>query len=399
LVVCDNGSTDGSVELVRDRFPSVKVVALESNHGFAAGNNLAVPQCSGTWIGFLNNDMRVSPGWLREMLRPVQDQPGLSCITSKILNWNGSAIDYIGAGINFQGFGFQMDYGLKTSPLDRPRRLMCPCGGAMLIKKSVFEEMGGFDADYFAFYEDTDLGWRLNLLGHDVWYTPDAVVFHRHHSTSNHIRPARLRVLYERNSLFTMYKCLDDDNLAAALPVALVLLNDKALRMADLDPNRFLLRPGGSALESYRPARNQVLHSFDPGATSSESLVARARRVLRTQGVRTAFHKGVRLLRSRTRARATRLLRQVASGGTQIPDEAIACWVALDDFARSLDRLQEKRRLVQTRRVRTDEQLLPLFHFALEPSYHEEHYVRFHRWICEVTGLDRRFAAGHLHRG
>src|SRR5438552_9684187 len=203
IILCDNGSKDGSADYVRDRFPHIRLVALDQNYGFAEGNNRAVQQASGEWIGFLNNDMRVNPDWLTKMLAPLDEQPQIACLGSKIMNWDGSAIDFIGGGVNFEGHGFQVDHGRKTSTHDQSRRVLFACGGAMLIRHNVYREVGGFDNDYFAFFEDVDLGWRMNLLGYDVWYNSAATVFHRHHGTARKIPYHKLRVLYERNALFT----------------------------------------------------------------------------------------------------------------------------------------------------------------------------------------------------
>ena len=386
LVVCDNGSTDGSAAYVAQAFPHVRVVALDANYGFAEGNNRAARAVESELIAFLNNDMRVQPAWLRELVAPVTEMANVACVSSKILNWNGELIDFIGAGVNFQGFGFQFDFGLRESPKDRAGRIFCPCGGAMLIRREAFLDAGGFDGDYFGFYEDTDLGWRLNLFGHDVWYTPKAVVFHRHHGTYERMKAYRLRVLYERNALFTIYKCLDDANLQAALPASLVLLNEKALRMANLDVEGFLLRP-----PSQRPAP-----AMDATAPPPETAVMKLRRVLRNEGPLAVVTKGARFLARRARRRRSRRL--AGDRDFRMPLSALACYVALSDFGHSLESLLEKRRWVQARRTRSDEELLPFFYFALEPSYHDDpKYVDFHWHLIQTLGLDRRFGEGDLH--
>ena len=256
LILCDNGSSDGSVEHVRSTFPGVDVVALDANYGFAEGNNRAAETARGDWLGFLNNDMHVEPDWMLRLVEPLQDQPGLACIASRIANWDGTAIDFIGGGVNFQGHGFQVDYGSVKSSEDGARRLLFACGGAMLVRRDIFLELGGFDPEYFAFYEDVDLGWRLNLLGHDVWYEPRATAFHRHHGTAGSVPGHRIRVLHERNALYTIYKCFDDANLAAALPAALLLLNEKALRISHLDVSEYILqqpRTGGRGAAWFHP--------------------------------------------------------------------------------------------------------------------------------------------------
>lgn len=391
VIVCDNHSSDGSVDFVRSKFPDVKVVALDANYGFAEGNNRAAHKASFEWLAFLNNDMHVDRCWLRELTAPLGSQPELACVSSKILNWDGTKIDFIGAGISFQGFGWQWDFGATASPRDEPRRLLCPCGGAMLIRKDVFLEVGAFDPDYFGFYEDTDLGWRLNLLGHDVWYTPGAVVYHRHHGTYDRFRYRKVRVLYERNSLFTMYKCLDDANLAAALPATLLLQNEKALRMGGIDTRPFLIGPraddgADGAADAAPPAPPEP----DGGDRARPPLPVRAWRLLRNQGGGAVARRSLEVLGIRRRLAPP----PPPDDKVLVPDFMLSFYIAMSDFGHSLEKLNEKRRWLQERRVRSDDELLPLFHFALVPSYDHPDYVHFHEWLCHLLGLDTRFAAG-----
>ena len=402
VVVADNASSDGSVAYVRDNFPAVRLLELDRNYGFAEGNNRAAAAAGNRWLAFLNNDMRVEPDWLTKLVEPVLAKPDLAAVSSKILNWDGTAIDFIGAGINFQGFGFQVDHGKKSSKSDTPRRLLSPCGGAMLVRRELFLKVGGFDPDYFGFYEDTDLGWRLNLLGHDVWYTPDAVCYHRGHGTFDKVNAERTRLLYERNSLFTMYKCLDDANLAAALPATMLLLNEKALRMADLDPARFRLGPGPAAnARSSRPKPSGAAdrsYAFDPVGEDAEGLAAKTGRVLREHGFGTFVRKALRFVSTRGRTRLRRLAATISGRRTSLPGVSIAHYVALSDFTHHLPALKIKRQWLQERRVRSDAELLPLFLFALEPSYHDPEYMKTHRQLLRVLELDKRFASGDASR-
>lgn len=391
LILCDNGSEDGSADHVRSRFPGVDLLALDDNYGFAEGNNRAAAYATGDWIAFLNNDMHVEPGWLRQLVGPLREQPGLACIASRIANWNGSAVDFVGGGVNFQGHGFQIDHGKTISQNDHPRRLLFACGGAMLVRRDVFLDVGGFDPDYFAFFEDVDLGWRLNLLGHDVWYQPTATAFHRHHATANKVAPHKLRVLYERNALFTIYKCFDDDNLAAALPAALILLNEKALRVARTDLSDYFLKPPPELFP-------------DPPDTApgpAEGVISKIIRLTRTEGWRGMLRKAGRLahwrfdqvrLDVRRRSPWTRI--RAGAGMEPLPRLAVSHYVAVSDFARHFESMGEKRRWLQSRRVRSDDELLPLFHNALDPSYSDEQYVRFNAWLSKVLGLDQRFGKG-----
>lgn len=391
LILCDNGSTDGSVDFVRNHFPNVEVVALDQNYGFAEGNNRAAEHATGEWLGFLNNDMHVEAGWIGLMLAPLNDRPNLACVSSRILNWDGSAVDFVGGGVNFQGHGFQPDHGLARSDHDHARPLLFACGGAMMLRRDCFVELGGFDADYFAFFEDVDLGWRLNLLGYDVWYAPEATVYHRHHGTADRVPAHKLRLLYERNALFTIYKCFDDENLAAALPASLMLLNEKALRIAHFDPEPFRLAP--ASRDTNGP---QTAGTAAAGSRITEGVAAKAIRLTREEGFEQMTRKAARLFRWKWDVfkLRIRLALHRPRGGHTLPLVSVSHYAALSEFSHSLNGLQEKRQWLQSRRVRSDAELLPLFHNALDPSYNDLRYIEFHRWLCHVLQLDQRFKAG-----
>jgi GT2 family glycosyltransferase len=388
VILCDNGSTDGSVDFVRTNFARVKVIALDRNYGFAEGNDRAAQQAGGEWVGFLNNDMWVKPSWLKDMLSALEEQPGAACIASRIVNWDGSALDFVGGGVNFMGQAFQLDQGKRESPHDKFRRLLFACGGAMLVRRGLFLEVGGFDPDFFAFFEDVDLGWRLNILGHDVWYTPRATAYHRHHSTARRIQPQRLRALTERNALATIYKCFDDQNLAAALPAAMLLLNDRALRMSRLDTGRFevgLKVPGGQASTPSSSSSTVV--------AGRPSFFGKVRRVVREEGFKVAFRKAGHLTEAWIVDGLIAILNQFGDHSYRMYGVTASHYVALSQFAQQLESLNEKRAWIQGRRRRSDAEILPLFQEPFYSGYANEGYLQFYRWLCRVQGLDRRFTS------
>jgi len=392
IILCDNGSHDGSVDYVRSRYPGVRVVALERNFGFAEGNNRAAKAAHHPWIAFLNNDMWFKETWLRDFASAVSDHPTIGCFTCRIMNWNGTAIDFVGGAVNFEGHGFQLDHGATASSLDRERRVIAPCGGAMLIKQDLFQLAGGFDPLYFSFFEDTDLGWRLNLLGHEVLYTPRATTFHREHATARSFPAHRLRVLYERNALFTIYKCLDEANLGLALPAALLLSNERALRLARIQLDDFRIEPGAPPPE----AASDPLDG--PETAAKESLAEKSRRALREEGWPALAAKGAGYLRAHGLA-AVRA--SVLQGGRFLPNISLSHYAAMHQFAERLDDLNEKRRWLQANRVRSDKDLAPLFADPFRPTWSDPDYVRFHRRLSWAIGVRNRFgnAASETARG
>lgn len=219
VIVVDNYSKDDSIKFLENNFPEIRVIRNPQNYGFARANNQAAEIASGEYIAFLNNDTKVDPDWLIELLRPVYGSRDVICSGSKVLSFDGKNIDFAGGMINFEGKGFQIDYGL---PLEKDihnieRYLPFVNGGAMLIQKDIFIKAGGFDEDFFAYYEDVDLGWRLWVLGYKVIFAPKSVVYHMHHGTSKNFSDDKLRFLKERNSLISIFKNYDENNLANIL--------------------------------------------------------------------------------------------------------------------------------------------------------------------------------------
>ncbi len=363
---------------MRSRFPDVRVIRFDRNLGFAEGNNRAAAEVEGEWVGFLNNDMWVPPDWLSKLVAPLEQQPELASLASRIANWDGSAIDFIGGGVNLQGYGFHFEPGAPSSPRDRSGRVLFACGGAMLVRRELFLEAGGFDPDYFIYYEDVDLGWRLNVMGYDVWYTSEASVNHRHHGTTGTWNEHRRRVLYDRNALFTMFKNLDDENLRWALPATLVLLNEKALRTAGANLPEWIMGPRSEELAAELASDTPVPAGTPP------TMAGRAWRALREEGVGGVARRAARRLPGR---RTPRRRLSVAT-------EVLSPLVSISEFGRRLPVLLERRGRVQSARRRSDEELMPLFHFMLHPSFPDGRYVRFHERLTRALGFDERFRAG-----
>jgi GT2 family glycosyltransferase len=209
VVVVDNGSTDGSVELMQQKFSWVKLLRNSKNEGFAKPSNDGARAATGDYVAFINNDMRVQKDWLIELINSMQNS-GAKCAGSVILNWNGDFLDFGGGGVNFQGIGFQADFQRPMRDMEplltADKEILFACGGSMIIERELFLFTGGFDEDYFAYYEDVDLGWRLRVLGCKIVLSVKSRVYHKHNSTSKTITKARIQYLFERNKLYTCYK-------------------------------------------------------------------------------------------------------------------------------------------------------------------------------------------------
>jgi len=183
IYLVDNGSTDGSVEYVRTNFPWVRVIANEKNLGFAEGYNRTIEKVHAEYITLLNNDTEVlNQEWIKHLVDVALSDLKIAAVTCKMVSMeNRLRLDSVGGmGIPFwRGF---VDIGLDE--LDRGQydhgnfEPFAFCGGAALIKRSIFMKLGGFDEKFFAYVEDVDLSWRLRLLGYRVAFEPRAEVAH-----------------------------------------------------------------------------------------------------------------------------------------------------------------------------------------------------------------------------
>lgn len=231
IILVDNGSKDGSIEFVKNKFPKVKIIRNETNEGFAKPNNDAAKIAQGEYLALINNDMRLDENWLNDMLETLEscNDEKYVCVGSRILNWDGSKIDFIGGGINFYGFGYQDDYSIDVKTAEKKytqdKDILFACGGAMLIDRKVYLEAGGLDEDYFAYYEDADFGWRLWILGYKVRLCVKATCYHKHNATSKSFNTHKKNLLFERNALYTVFKNYSDDNFKVVLATILLAAN------------------------------------------------------------------------------------------------------------------------------------------------------------------------------
>ena len=242
-ICVDNGSSDGSAAWLADRFPRVRVVALQENRGFTGGNAAGVAEATGQVFLFVNNDMKFEPTLVSRLVDALDDRA--ACAGARVMSWDGSRIDFVRGTSSFEARGFQETYGQPYVPGTALAESFFPNGGAFAVTRKAYEEAGGFDPALFAYYDDVDLGWRLRMAGHGIRTVADAVAYHRHGATSATQPHAHKRFLMARNALWTAVRNYDDRTLPHALPAILLLAG---LRVAqDLvwlrTPLRDVLRP------------------------------------------------------------------------------------------------------------------------------------------------------------
>ena len=215
VVVADNGSTDGSVALLEREFPSVGVVRLERNYGFAGGYNRALERIEAEYFVLLNSDVETPPGWLEPLLDCLRRHPDVAVVSPKLLSFRDRGrCEYAGASggfIDFLGYPFCRGRILRSvecdaGQYDDARDVFWVSGAAFCCRADVFRALGGFDADFFAHMEEIDLCWRMQLAGWRVRVVPESRVYHLGGGTLATDSPAK--VFYNhRNDLAMLYKC------------------------------------------------------------------------------------------------------------------------------------------------------------------------------------------------
>ena len=213
ILLVDNGSTDGSVRCFKERYPEIKIIVNEENLGFAEGNNIAIKVALKDkymkYIVLLNNDTKVEPYWLEELVKVAEPDKRVGSCQSKILSMsNPNILDAVGISISKNGGAIQDGY--KTRDIGKYKQvkeIFGVCAGAALYRREMLTQIGLFDEDFFAYYEDVDLALRARLAGWKSMYVPEAIVYHIHSSTLGKNSNFK-RYLLERNTYYYIIKNL-----------------------------------------------------------------------------------------------------------------------------------------------------------------------------------------------
>ncbi|MDQ3123759.1 MAG: glycosyltransferase family 2 protein [bacterium] len=189
IIVVENASTDGSFEFLQNNYPDVRIVRNPKNLGFAGGVNTGIKEsrklgCE--FVALLNNDAIPEKNWLENLMQSMKSDGSLASVASFMLHADSTQIDSTGDGYSIWGLTYARQ---RDEPVDKAIRIsdyvFGASAGAALYRILALEEVGWFDDDFFAYYEDTDLNFRLQIAGWKSKYCPDAVVSHMRGSTSN----------------------------------------------------------------------------------------------------------------------------------------------------------------------------------------------------------------------
>lgn len=221
IIVADNGSTDDSIAMLQERFPTVGIIRFDHNYGFAEGYNQALQRIQHEYCVLLNSDVEVTPGWLEAPVAMLDADPQIAAAQPKIrAARNKDYFEYAGASGGFMdryGYPYCRGRVLHVVEKDRgqydtPADLLWATGACLFIRTEIYKKAGGLDATFFAHQEEIDLCWRLRARGYRVVCTPQSVVYHVGGATLNTESP-RKTFLNFRNNLLMLYKNLPEKEL------------------------------------------------------------------------------------------------------------------------------------------------------------------------------------------
>lgn len=223
IIIVDNNSIDGSCEFILENYPKVKLISLDKNYGFSRAVNEGIKVSTGEYVVLLNNDTKVDEYWLENLVKCIEKNNKVFSCCSKMIRYNErNKIDDAGDKYTILGWAFKRGDGSSVDKYCKDAVVFSSCGGAAIYRKKVFDEIGYFDENFFAYLEDMDIGYRANIYGYKNIYCSDALVFHIGSATSGSRHNAFKVKLAARNNIYLMYKNMPMLQLIINLPFLII---------------------------------------------------------------------------------------------------------------------------------------------------------------------------------
>jgi len=226
VTVVDNGSSDNSLNLVRDRFPKIKIIANRRNLGFARACNQGVEESLGDYIFFLNSDATVKNNTISALISLFEKDQKVFACQPKILKAKTNLVE--SEGFYFTWFGF-FYYPKRFEPTEadleeEPKEIFGGTGAALMVDKKKFLELGGFDSDFFLYSEDADLAWRARSRGYKIFYQPTSLAYHQGGIAAETLDSSLIIFHSFKNRILVLLKNLQSPYLFLVLPIHLLII-------------------------------------------------------------------------------------------------------------------------------------------------------------------------------
>lgn len=223
LIIIDNASTDSTYEWITQQYPSIFFKQLEYNYGFSRAVNEGIRLAQGEYILLLNNDTEIQADFLGALLGVIQIDNAIFSVCSQMIQYhNPTLIDDAGDEYNLLGWAYKRGDGQAVDTYNKVERVFSACAGAALYRKSIFEEIGYFDENFFAYMEDVDISYRALIHGYKNIYCPEAKVLHIGSATSGSKYNAFKVRLATRNNIYVPYKNMPLLQLIINMPFLLI---------------------------------------------------------------------------------------------------------------------------------------------------------------------------------
>lgn len=230
VIVADNASTDGSYELIREKFPEVETVRFKNNTGFCKAVNTGIKMADTEYVIFLNNDTVVVPGFVKELEKVLDKDCNIFSASAKMISMHDKdIIDDAGDLYCALGWAFAIGKGRPEKDYKKGYPIFASCGGAAAYRKSVLDEIGLLDENHFAYLEDIDLGYRAQIYGYQNVFAPKARVYHAGSASSGSRYNKFKADLTAKNSIYIIYKNMPTPQIILNLPFFLIGFGIKTL--------------------------------------------------------------------------------------------------------------------------------------------------------------------------
>lgn len=255
ILIVDNASTDGTLPYMQENYPEIEVIALDQNYGFSKAVNIGIQNSKTPYVLLLNNDTTVDPHFVEEMVKAIKSSKRIFSVSSKMIQmYHPELIDSAGDLYTLVGWGICRGTGRPVNNYTKPDEIFTACAGAAIYRRSVFQKIGYFDENHFAYLEDIDVGYRAKIYGYRNMYCPTALVYHVGSGTSGSKYNSFKVKLSARNNIYLNYK---------NMPALQLLINLLPLTAGYLIKYLFFIKIGfgkdykEGILEGLRTARAQ----------------------------------------------------------------------------------------------------------------------------------------------
>lgn len=231
IIVADNASTDDSVNLLKTKFADIKIIQLANNDGFAGGYNNALKEIEAEYYILLNSDVEVTPNWTKSIIDLMDTDKSIAACQPKILSYQQKThFEYAGAAggyIDWLGYPFCRgrifdSYEEDKGQYNDTKEIFWATGACMFVRAEIFQQLNGFDTNFFAHMEEIDLCWRIKNQGNRILYSSASTVYHVGGGTLHKSNPRKTFLNY-RNGLAMLYKNLPSNRLFSTIFLRLIL--------------------------------------------------------------------------------------------------------------------------------------------------------------------------------